>query len=238
MSGNLLYVLPSGSQDLTGNKFGRWTVVKFAHRKVYKNGTGHNFWECKCECQLETVKTVNGPSLLNGDSTSCGCVKLERIKEANTTHGLTVNGEIHPIIAAHRNMMARCYNEGVESYDTHGARGIRVQEVWHDVNNFIADMLPSWGNGLSPDGKKLTLDRIDNNSDYGPGLCKWSTHIEQQNNTRKNVFMTFKGRRQTVAQWARELGLVPQNIIGRLNCGWSDEDALTIPIGQERRKHP
>ena len=56
--------------DLTGQHFGRWTVIEKAesrNRTVY--------WKCKCECG--TVKNVQGRLLRNGQSTSCGCYHKE-----------------------------------------------------------------------------------------------------------------------------------------------------------------
>lgn len=34
--------------------------------------------------------------------------------------------------------------------------------------------------------KKLTIDRINNEGDYKPNNCKWSTLKEQANNKRNN----------------------------------------------------
>jgi hypothetical protein len=55
--------------DLTGQKFGRLTVVSFSHAKQ------RSFWNCVCECG--TAKTVLGKSLKSGGSRSCGCLQKE-----------------------------------------------------------------------------------------------------------------------------------------------------------------
>lgn len=54
--------------DLTGQKFGRQTVIK-------RNGniSGRAAQLCKCECGTE--KTISGKVLRNGHSKSCGCYK-------------------------------------------------------------------------------------------------------------------------------------------------------------------
>lgn len=44
----------------------------------------------------------------------------------------------------------------------------------NDFLQFLKDM------GIRPDGK--SLDRIDNDGDYKPDNCKWSTRTEQQLN--------------------------------------------------------
>ena len=70
--------------DLTGQRFGKWMVIK----RVEKPDTTINrgtFWECQCECGA--IKIVSGHSLKNGASKSCGCVKSygeEKIAEILT----------------------------------------------------------------------------------------------------------------------------------------------------------
>lgn len=57
-------------KDLTGQKFGRWTVLSKApsrNRAVY--------WLCQCDCG--TIKEVKGASLTSGRSSSCGCLHKE-----------------------------------------------------------------------------------------------------------------------------------------------------------------
>ncbi|WP_414150297.1 hypothetical protein ACIZ62_12795 [Acetobacterium carbinolicum] len=57
--------------DLTGKKFGRLKVIKFDGLDKNKNA----LWICLCDCGREIV--VNGSSLRNGLTKSCGCLKLE-----------------------------------------------------------------------------------------------------------------------------------------------------------------
>lgn len=56
-----------GIVDISGNKYGMITVLKFYERK-----NNMTFWECECECG--TKKIINGNSLKSGDTTSCGCL--------------------------------------------------------------------------------------------------------------------------------------------------------------------
>jgi len=46
----------------------------------------------------------------------------------------------------------------------------------------------------------------------------------------RNRMLTYNGKTQTIAQWARELGINGAAIRHRKNRGWSDEDALTTPL--------
>jgi len=57
--------------DLTGQKFGRLTVI----RRSYPNGTKNTYWLCRCECGIE--KAIQGGSLRNGATKSCGCLNKE-----------------------------------------------------------------------------------------------------------------------------------------------------------------
>lgn len=57
--------------DLTGQKFGKWTVVK----RSKNDAQGKATWLCKCKCGTE--KSVNASSLLRKLSRSCGCSNSE-----------------------------------------------------------------------------------------------------------------------------------------------------------------
>ena len=63
----------SGKIDLTGQKFGRLTVLEDVGRK--NRGV---IWRCLCECG--TIKDIKSGSLQSGATKSCGClVKLDLI---------------------------------------------------------------------------------------------------------------------------------------------------------------
>ena len=61
--------------DLTGQKFGRLTVI----RRAGRDKLGKYLWLCKCECGKETV--VRGYTLKNGSTKSCGCLWEENLRE-------------------------------------------------------------------------------------------------------------------------------------------------------------
>lgn len=61
--------------DLTGNRYGRLTVV----REVKRPGKGHRYWLCKCDCGKE--KVVSGTHLQSGHTKSCGCYRRELPKD-------------------------------------------------------------------------------------------------------------------------------------------------------------
>lgn len=64
--------------DLTGQKFGLWTVLEKGKVKKTSSGTVI-YWKCRCDCGTE--KEVRGSDLKNGKSTSCGCLRKEGKKD-------------------------------------------------------------------------------------------------------------------------------------------------------------
>jgi hypothetical protein len=75
-------------------------------------------------------------------------------------------------------MKQRCLNKNNKRYNDYGGRGITIHGQWLDsFDHFYTDM------GKRPAG--YSLDRIDNDKNYEPGNCKWSTKSEQQNNKRE-----------------------------------------------------
>ena len=69
---------------LTGQKFGRWTVIERAGCQQYANRT-EPLWLCVCECGTEAL--VRGANLRNGKSRSCGCLRNERVAAAARKRG-------------------------------------------------------------------------------------------------------------------------------------------------------
>lgn len=57
--------------DLSGKKFGLWTVLSF-----YGRHTNKAAWLCKCDCPLGTVRPVRADQLRDGNSRSCGCTSI------------------------------------------------------------------------------------------------------------------------------------------------------------------
>lgn len=63
-------------EDLTGRRFGRWTVLKIDNSQNDKTRT---FWKCQCDCG--SIKSIRASALKDGSSTSCGCYKKEFTSE-------------------------------------------------------------------------------------------------------------------------------------------------------------
>jgi hypothetical protein len=120
-------------------------------------------------------------------------------------------------------MIQRCTNPKHDEWHLYGGKGVTVSDDWRIFANFHRDM------GDPPDDDH-TLERKDGSIGYCATNCTWATRLEQQNNKSTNVFLEHEGKRQTIAQWAREGGIDPSTLRGRVMRGWSLERALTEPI--------
>lgn len=199
--------------DLTNKVFGRLTVV----RREGTSAGGKAIWLCRCSCGEHS--RVIGTHLRSGNTTSCGCLKRDVAQQLATRHGLSGSAEYR----AWRSMRDRCENEHGTAWPYYGGRGITVCERWRNsVEAFCSDMGPR----PSP---QHTVDRIDANGNYEPSNCRWATRSEQMNNIRNNRVVAFRGREQTLTQWARETCLNREVIRWRLRAGWSIERALSTP---------
>jgi hypothetical protein len=160
--------------DLTGQRFGRWTVLAI-HPERYRRPHGKAVSIlCLSRCDCGTERVVRADVLRVGRSRSCGCLQRELSRELlrkrNTKHGLSRTSAYDRYI----NILQRCRNPNHPHYDDYGGRGIGVD--WQSFEEYFADV------GHAPDG--LSLDRPDNNRSYGPSNWRWATHSEQMRNRR------------------------------------------------------
>lgn len=104
-------------------------------------------------------------------------------------HGHAANGGTRTY-KKWKSMLERCNNPLRPDWPRYGGRRIRVCERWHSFANFVADM------GICPDG--LTLDRIDNNGNYEPRNCHWTTWEAQYRNRRSNAGQLHPNAKLTI----------------------------------------
>lgn len=178
-------------KDITGQKFGRLTAIK---PSFYKGKDW--YWLFKCDCGNE--KIINKYKVTNGKICSCGCMRKEKITKRNMTHGL-FNTKLYGVW---RNMKKRCLNPKCKSFIHYGARGIKVCMEWR--KDFIPFYKWAMENGYK-DG--LTIDRIDNDGEYCPENCRWTTQKEQQNNRSNNIKFLYDGEILSIGDVAKKLGM-------------------------------
>ena len=176
------------ANDLTGKKFGKLEVIG-----VHDTGSRKTYYVCQCDCG--NVKVVRADSLISGATKSCGCIKKEQDKTnltANHRHKMSGTR----IYETWQDMKRRCYNKQNVRYNRYGGRGIKVCEEW--LNNFQSFYDWAIRNGYSDD---LTIDRIDNDGNYEPSNCRWSTVKEQCNNRSSNINITIGNATKSRMSW-------------------------------------
>lgn len=207
-------------KNLIGLRYGKLIVKE----KLDTDHHGEKRWLCVCDCGNEYVTTSN--RLTSGQTTCCRDCMVKKIGDANRTHGRTPK----KLFYAYVNMKTRCYNKNYFLYHRYGGRGISVCDEWkNSFENFREWALKNGWN------ESLSLDRIDNDGNYQPDNCKWSTVVEQSNNRRTNRMITYKGVTDTMANWSRNTGLPYYIIQRRLDLNWDVEKIFTEPYGRKRK---
>ena len=74
--------------DLTGNKYGRLTVLGKDTNRITKSGS---YWICQCECGK--IKSIKSTSLRRGEIQSCGCLRNELTYKGNENHRDHLEGQ-------------------------------------------------------------------------------------------------------------------------------------------------
>ena len=198
-------------KDLTGQVFGRLTVVSLSHMQ------NNAYWNCVCECGASSV--VNSCSLISKNTSSCGCLRKEALSAAISTHRLTN----HPLHKVWLGIKDRCYAKSRKHYKDYGGRGISVCSEWHDLHAFF-----EWGMA-SGYKKGLTIDRIDTDGNYSPENCRWATAKEQCNNRRNNIQVTYHGVLQPFALLFGADKARRSKVWTRISRGWDVDKAVDTP---------
>jgi len=143
------------------------------------------------------------------------------------SHGMTNTKEYR----TWENMKKRCHCVTDPHYPRWGGRGIFVCDEWK--KSFMA-----FYNDIGPcPSKDHQIERINNDGPYCKDNCRWAHKSEQAANTRKNVFLVYKGERKTVSEWARTIGIDVSALKGRIYGGWPVEKAIETPSYIGNRLH-
>jgi len=158
-------------KDITGNKYGKLTVLKHTGRKRIM------MWTCRCECGR--TRDFRGGDLKIGKIKSCGCSRYDILSVRNTKHGMHGTR----IYRIWRGIISRCEIKSATSYGNYGGRGISVCPEWHSFKSFHAWALSTGYTDV------LTIERIDVNGNYEPLNCTWIPKSQQAKNSRPRKSM-------------------------------------------------
>lgn len=153
----------------------------------------------------------------------CGFQKGNKL---GVVHGHNPKSGRSLTYASWAKMIGRCTSKNNDYYTKYGGAGITVCDRWLDFKHFLEDM------GERKPG--LSIDRIDGSKGYYKENCRWATKKEQQNNLRRNILVTFKGKTQNITLWCEELELCYTTIVGRFKAGWTPEKMFGTPIKKYR----
>ena len=131
---------------------------------------------------------ANTNDINRGYIKSCGCYQKRRVSEANKTHGKRYT-RLYKIWI---NIKDRVLNPKNKRYNDYGGRGITICDDWK--NDFIPFYNWAMSNGYE-ENKGLSIDRIDNDGNYKPSNCRWTTKTIQSRNQRirKNNKSGYRG---------------------------------------------
>jgi hypothetical protein len=145
-------------KDITGQRFGRLTVLELAGTDKARNYT----WLCRCDCGTE--KVVSRCNLINGSTKSCGCQSRERL----TKHGKS-NTRLYRVWAT----------------TVYSRKGVGACEEWR--NSFPAFYAWAMSHGFQEDAPKgeSFIYRIDTKQGYSPENCAVGSARQAHNAQRK-----------------------------------------------------
>lgn len=192
--------------DLTGDTFGRWTVLQCTGRRPDASGKplGATLWKCLCSCGA-TKENVNYGALVGGTSQSCGCGRTEVLKLRAKKHGDS-NCQAY---RAWQQAKDRCFNRNRPSWNHYGGRGITMCSAMRDSYEAFRDTI-----GPAP-SLKHSVDRRDNEGNYSCGKCmecllkgwglniRWAERLTQAANTRATQRVMWEGCLRSLTEVAR-----------------------------------
>lgn len=181
---------------------------------------GRHYWLFHCDCGNEFVSY--GGDFSYGRIQSCGHCN-------RGTHNKTKTR----LYSIWNHMKQRCGNPKDSNYKYYGERGIEVCEEWKSDYSLFEKWALS--NGYTDE---LTIDRIDNDGNYCPENCRWTTmevQVNNKRNRRPNLYITYKGETLSIKDAAEKYGISYSALKNRIYAGWNIEDAIEKPAKNKKQ---
>lgn len=183
--------------DLTGQKYGRLTVIRYAGMR-----SGRTIWLCRCICGVE--KTCLSSNLIVGDIKSCGCL-VKDVMRNRKTHGLTN----HPLYKIYHGMMNRCYNPNYKASKNYINKGVKVCKEWR--NNFLSFynwcINNGWKQGLKVDKDIMPRKLGIAPKLYSPSTCSLVTQKQNSRTKANSIMVEFMGETKCLTEWCEIYGV-------------------------------
>ena len=157
-------------KDYTSVTFGNLTGLYNTYRKDTR---GYYIWMWKCSCGNNVERSTHHVPYQGGNCDICVKIKAS---SRNKSHGMTNSCEFK----SWTSIKKRCYDKNSVAYKSYGGVGLTF-----DYKDSFLDFIDEVG--LQPkDGKRYTIDRIDNNKGYVKGNMRWATYAKQAKNKSLN----------------------------------------------------
>jgi len=158
--------------DITGNVYGDLTAIRRTDRKTKK---GDFIWLFACSCGEPVERDTY--ALRRKGWGYCDACARKKMSKTGTKHGGT-SGKKSRLYVIWVGMKRRCFDVKDKAYPAYGGSGITMFDGWK--NDFAA--FREHVGDHPKDGKRYTIDRIDNEVGYFPNNLRWATNHEQARN--------------------------------------------------------
>ncbi len=174
---NLIFMKNSNKSKLLERpKNSKLTLINEKVKKIGRN------WLSEYKCDCGKIKLIRKGHVDSGSTKSCGCSTQELRRPLIIKHGLWANNK--KLFTIWQTMRRKCYDKKHHNFKNYGSRGIKVCKKW--LKSFKIFHEWSIKNGYVVD-TKLQLDRRNNDGDYKPSNCRWTTAKVNSNNRRSSL---------------------------------------------------
>lgn len=227
-------------ESMLGKFYGTLTPISIAYM-TYNLESKHKRSRllCRCNCLDDQIReeVLDAYLIRSGDITCCTeCAKWSKPVN-DRCRGLSGDR----LWARIQAQIYRCTSTNSTSRKRYRDRGIQVCKEWLDdpikAYDYILETFPDAYELMD---KGMDIDRIDNNLHYMRGNIKFSTKIENMNNTEANKYLEAFNERLSTTMMVRSYANYDERQVAtmtqRLDIGWDIHRALMCPIIKGRRK--